>query len=137
MAEQHVLGDDHPDTLSTRHELASMIAWQGRLEEAETAFRDILEAEQRVLGDNHPDTLSTRHELATVIARQGRLEEAGTAFRGVLEAKERVLGIDHPSTAITRQALGRVPHCFKSASLTIMDGSLGAVQGMDLEGGVT
>jgi len=73
-------------------------------------------AEQHVLGDDHPDTLSTRHELATVIARQGRLEEAGTAFRGVLEATERVLGIDHSSTAITRQALGRVPHCFKSAS---------------------
>ncbi len=108
-AERRVLGDDHPDTLTTRHELAWAVALQlGRWKEAEAAYREVLEARRRVLGDDHPDTLATRHALALVVADQGRWGEAEGAFRKVLEARRRVLGDDHPHTLATRLELARM-----------------------------
>ncbi|MGW3152137.1 tetratricopeptide repeat protein, partial [Streptomyces sp. NPDC001177] len=58
------LGPDHPDTLTTRHDLAH---WQGRAGDAAgamAAFAELLPDQQRVLGDDHLHTLTTRHNLA-------------------------------------------------------------------------
>jgi hypothetical protein len=54
-----VLGDDHPDTLTSRNNLASAYASAGRVAEATTLYEQVLTDRQRVLGDDHPDTLST------------------------------------------------------------------------------
>jgi hypothetical protein len=58
------LGPDHPDTLTTRHNLT---LWRGETGDpagAVAAFEELLSDCLRVLGPDHPDTLTTRHNLA-------------------------------------------------------------------------
>ena len=70
------LGEEHPDTLASRGNLA-IVLWQlGRLEEAEAELRAVLEICRRVLGEEHPHTLGSRNNLATVLRDLGRQEEA-------------------------------------------------------------
>ncbi|WP_281361694.1 tetratricopeptide repeat protein [Acrocarpospora pleiomorpha] len=47
----------------------------GRLDEAETEHRAVLELRRRVLGEEHPDTLASRNNLAIVLSNLGGLEE--------------------------------------------------------------
>ncbi|MGK5559421.1 tetratricopeptide repeat protein, partial [Actinomadura kijaniata] len=59
-----VLGPDHPDTLTTRHNLAYWRGEAGDAAGAVTAFEGLLADFLRVLGPDHPHTLTTRHNLA-------------------------------------------------------------------------
>jgi len=61
---RQVLGDDHPDTLTSRAVLAWLAARQRRPAEAEELYRQLLADRSRVLGAGHPDTGTTRNELA-------------------------------------------------------------------------
>ncbi|MFT4217311.1 MAG: tetratricopeptide repeat protein, partial [Micropruina sp.] len=61
---ERILGPEHPNTLTTRHNLA---AWRGEAGDATgavTAFAELLPIQERVLGPEHPNTLTTRHNLA-------------------------------------------------------------------------
>jgi len=65
-----VLGDDHPDTLSARTNLAQALYAVGRTDDALTAFEALLADVHRVLGDDHPHTLATRNNLAAALGRK-------------------------------------------------------------------
>jgi Tetratricopeptide repeat len=55
-----VLGADHPDTLTTRNNIAD---WTGRTGDARGAlalFQALLPDLERVLGADHPNTLTTQ-----------------------------------------------------------------------------
>ncbi|MFI9008856.1 tetratricopeptide repeat protein, partial [Actinosynnema sp. NPDC053489] len=55
-----ILGPDHPDTLTTRGNLAF---WRGRAGDpagAAQATAELLTDHLRILGPDHPDTLTTR-----------------------------------------------------------------------------
>ncbi|MGH4008942.1 MAG: tetratricopeptide repeat protein, partial [Pseudonocardiaceae bacterium] len=101
-------GEEHPDTLTNRNNLASVLRGLGRLEEAETEHRAVLQIRRRVLGEEHPDTLSNRNNLASVLGDLGRLEEAETEHRAVLQIQQRVLGEEHPATLTSRNNLANV-----------------------------
>jgi len=60
---RRVLGDDHPDTLTSRDTLAMLTARSGRRAEARDLYRQVLADRSRVLGPDHPDTRVTRAEL--------------------------------------------------------------------------
>ena len=55
---KQVLGDDHPDTLTSMENLASTYRNQGRWKEAEMLEVVVMEKTKQVLGDDHPDTLT-------------------------------------------------------------------------------
>lgn len=59
-----VLGPDHPDTLTTRSNLARWRGEAGDAVGAAEASEDLLEDMVRVLGPDHPHTLTTRNNLA-------------------------------------------------------------------------
>src|SRR2546428_255679 len=63
-ARRRVLGEDHPDTLSTEHRLGWLIGRQGRYGEAVDIVNQVLGGRRSVLGDDHPDTLSARETPA-------------------------------------------------------------------------
>ncbi len=84
--ETRELGREHPDTLATRHQIASTKANQGHHADAETEYRNILTTELRVLGPDHPTTLTTRHMLAYVMADQGCRTDAAAECRDILTA---------------------------------------------------
>ncbi|CAE7676347.1 klc-2 [Symbiodinium necroappetens] len=120
------LGDSHPETMNSMHNLAYLLTLMGQLEEAEQLFREELEtcrsvhgaqheetvgsamglaeflkdpAEGRAkLGDSHPDTMSSMYSLASLLRLMGQLEEAEQLFREDLETCRSVHGAQHEDT---------------------------------------
>jgi hypothetical protein len=79
-----ILGDDHPDTLTTMNNLAATYRAQGRTGDAASMHEQVLEKSRRILGDDHPDTLTTMNNLALTYRAQGRMAEA-TALQELLD----------------------------------------------------
>ena len=104
-ASERVLGPDHPDTLTSRNNLAYAYRDAGRLDEAITLHEQTLAARERVLGPDHPNTLTSRSNLANAYRAVGRLDEAISLNEQTLAARERVLGPDHPGALTSRNNL--------------------------------
>jgi tetratricopeptide (TPR) repeat protein len=103
-----VLGPDHPDTLSTLHNLA-LVRWkQEKLDEAFKLGRLALEARRRVLGLEHEDSLWTQLNLGMFVADQGRLDEAQRLLGHGVEACMQTLGPNHQHTLYGQMGLGFV-----------------------------
>ena len=100
-----VLGEDHPDTLSSRNNLAAAYRSAGRLDEAISLNEQNLADCVRVLGGDHPQTLLSRFNLAYAYRSAGRLDEAIPLYEQTLADRERVLGGDHPDTLTSRNNL--------------------------------
>ncbi|WP_198359807.1 tetratricopeptide repeat protein, partial [Streptomyces fildesensis] len=62
---EQVLGDTHPDTLTSRNNLASAYQAAGNRAQAIPLLEAVLTQRERVLGDTHPDTLASRNNLAS------------------------------------------------------------------------
>ncbi|MGW1010230.1 alpha/beta fold hydrolase [Streptomyces termitum] len=85
-----ILGEDHADTLASRHKLARAINEQkGREREAEVLLRSIVEAEKQVRGPEHYDTLVVRHTLARTMDALGDHGEAEAEAREILDISRR------------------------------------------------
>ena len=103
-----VQGEDHLDTLATRHDLAAALGVQGRYGEAEQLYRQLLADDDRLRGPDQRETLAARSDLARVIGLQGRYREAEELNRHVLDVQRRVLGPDHPDCLTSRANLARL-----------------------------
>jgi hypothetical protein len=57
------LGADHPSTLTSMDTLASTFWNQGRLEEAEELFVQVMETRKKKPGADHPSTLTSMNNL--------------------------------------------------------------------------
>ncbi|WP_086055253.1 tetratricopeptide repeat protein [Protofrankia coriariae] len=100
-----ILGPDHPDTLTTRGNLAYTYRTAGRVTEAIGLYEQTLTDRLRILGPDHPDTLTTRNNLASAYQTAGRLGEAIGLFEQTLTDRLRVLGPDHPQVVTIRRNL--------------------------------
>jgi tetratricopeptide (TPR) repeat protein len=92
-----VLGEEHPDTLTTRANIAQQMGYQGRYAEAEAEFRDILAIECRpeALGEEHPDTLRTRYWVANMLGQQEKHKEALDITLGIEPLLKKKLPPEH------------------------------------------
>jgi hypothetical protein len=61
--QERVLGAEHPDTLTTRANLARWTGQAGDAAAARDQYAALLPVQERVLGAEHPDTLTTRTNL--------------------------------------------------------------------------
>jgi tetratricopeptide (TPR) repeat protein len=95
---RELLGEEHPDTLTSMANLASTYRNQGRWKEAESLDVQVMEASKRLLGEEHPSTLTSMANLASTYRNQGRWKEAESLEVQVMEAWKRVLGEEHPDT---------------------------------------
>ena len=75
-----MLGKEHPDTLRSVNNLASLYQDQGGCPEAEALYKRALEASERVLGKEHPNTFQIVNNLATLYKAQGRYPEAEALY---------------------------------------------------------
>jgi hypothetical protein len=105
---QHRLGPDHPDTLTTRANLAYWRGEAGDAAGAAAAYEELLADELRVLGPDHPDTLATRANLALWRGEAGDAAGAAAAYEELLADELRVLGPDDSDTLTTRGNLARL-----------------------------
>ena len=70
------LSEEHPDTLASKLNLASILEWHGRTVEATDLLRYLYDATRRVLGPEHPQTLIIEARFASMRANQGNVSEA-------------------------------------------------------------
>ncbi|KAJ7844962.1 hypothetical protein B0H13DRAFT_2286266 [Mycena leptocephala] len=110
---KHVLGDEHPDTLESMGNLASIYHGLGKFHQAKELEVTVLEKRKQVLGDDHPDTLGAMSDLASIHQHLGEFHKAEELKVVVLQKRKHVLGDDHPDTlqamsnlASTYQQLG-------------------------------
>ncbi|KAF6806860.1 Kinesin light chain 5 [Colletotrichum plurivorum] len=96
-----ILGQEHPDTLTSMANLASTFWNQGRWKEAEELEVRVMETSSTVLGEEHPDTLTSMANLALTVWNQGRWKEAEELNVRVMETRKTVLGEEHPSTLMS------------------------------------
>ena len=92
---------DDAATLKARSTLALFDAL-GRLDDSETAWRELAEAKARVLGAGHPDAILALSRHAHVLYEQRRLEEAAAEYRQVEAQRTATLGADHPDAKRAR-----------------------------------
>ncbi len=92
------LGAEHPDTLTSRDNLAALQLALGHIDEADATISQTLEARTRVLGPDAGETLATKSRLALVRQDQQRFDESERIHREVIEAKTRALGPEHRET---------------------------------------
>jgi DNA repair protein RadC len=94
----YVLGDEHPDTLTSMGNLASTYWNQGRWKEAEALEVVVMEKCMYTLGEEHPATLRSMGNLASTYWNQGQWKEAEVLMVVVMEKRKHVLGDEHPDT---------------------------------------
>jgi len=95
------LGEDHPDYLTTLHNLAFLYESQGRYGDAEPLYLKVRDIKKQVLGEEHPSYLITLHNLAGLYFSQAnflKFPNATLLYIQVLKIEAKVLGWKHPST---------------------------------------
>ena len=102
---RRLLGDDHPDTTVSYHNLAVYLVGQGQFAAAQPLCEKSLEIRRRLLGDEHPDTAASYSSLAILLMYQGRYAAAQPLCEQAMEVRRRLLGDDHPATAASYSTL--------------------------------
>ncbi|WP_371598828.1 tetratricopeptide repeat protein [Streptomyces sp. NBC_00564] len=102
---ERVLGDSHPDTLTSRHNLALAYREAGDLGRAIPLLEATLTQYEQVLGDTHPHTLTSRNQLAFTYQAAGDLQRAIPLLEATLTQYEQVLGDTDPHTLTSRNNL--------------------------------
>jgi len=69
---KRILGQEHPDTLASMANLAMTYSKQGRWNEVEELYGQVIQMRTSVLGEEHPDTVTTIANLAMTYRKQGR-----------------------------------------------------------------
>ncbi|UCD76846.1 MAG: serine/threonine protein kinase, partial [Phycisphaerales bacterium] len=100
-----LLGESHPDTLSSHRSLALLYSNQGRLDEAAELSETTYQRRIATLGKEHPDTLQSQNDLALVYFRQGRYDETETLWSETLQLRRRLLGDEHVDTLLSMSNL--------------------------------
>jgi serine/threonine protein kinase/tetratricopeptide (TPR) repeat protein len=103
---RRLLGEEHPDTITSISHMGSLLWVQGRLAHAEPFLREALEKSRRVLGPENRATIAAIGNLGSLLWAQGRLAEAEPFIREALEMTRRVLGEEHPNTLVAIDNMG-------------------------------
>jgi tetratricopeptide (TPR) repeat protein len=90
------LGGQHPDTLISVSNLASVLQYQGKYDDAEKLNRRALEGREKELGNQHPDTLTSVYNLAYLLHKRKRYEEASGFYQRACDGYKQKLGTQHP-----------------------------------------
>ena len=88
---ERVFGAEHPDTVTSYSNLASVYDRQGKYHKAEELYERSLYIREKVLGTEHPDTAMSYSSLASVYERQGKYRKAEELYEKSLRIQERVL----------------------------------------------
>jgi tetratricopeptide (TPR) repeat protein len=106
--QQELLGDTHPDTMTTMNNVGIALKGLGRYEEAEALYLDLIDRRIRELGPTDRSTIITRNNLANLYRDWGKLDDAEQWMRDVVADAETALGVDDPDTLAFRDSLGNI-----------------------------
>ncbi|KAB8238776.1 uncharacterized protein BDW43DRAFT_296212 [Aspergillus alliaceus] len=98
-----------PHALALIHEnefiITDYLASDGRFDEAEVLYSELMKITQKENGLEHPSTLASMARLASAYRNQGRMNEAEKLNVQVMETRKTVLGAEHPHTLISMNNL--------------------------------
>lgn len=94
-----LLGPDHGDTRTTRHQLAILLESRGETQDAMELYRDALRHREETLGRNHRDLIPHLMNLAALLKADNALDAARPLYHRALQIAERQYGNAHPTTA--------------------------------------
>ncbi|MFI6128513.1 tetratricopeptide repeat protein [Micromonospora sp. NPDC051141] len=100
-----LLGEDHPDTLAARGDLAFWRGEAGAPSNAAAAAQRLVADCRRALGPRHRQTLNARHHAAGWHGRAGAPQRAVAELSDLLADRIRILGPDDPDTLNNRNSL--------------------------------
>ncbi|MET9550858.1 SAV_2336 N-terminal domain-related protein [Streptomyces sp. NPDC006627] len=110
-------GEDDPDVLELRAELAVTRHLSGEPDHAVSELREVCHIAGRVLGDDHPKTLTMLARLADAHLAAGEPGTAVALYEQTVAACRRIYGDDAPDTLAVRTELafahgaaGDMPH---------------------------
>ncbi|MHC4942821.1 MAG: tetratricopeptide repeat protein [Planctomycetota bacterium] len=86
------LGEDADDTFLAKNDLATILLYQNRFEEAEPLLQSVVNGWREILGENHNETLTAMNNLAGVLRGLDRLAEAESIYREIMEVRIKNLG---------------------------------------------
>jgi hypothetical protein len=111
-----IQGPRHPDTLTTRANIAFFTDQSGDAAGALRLLQALLPDYLRVFGPEHPDTLIIRENIASFTDQSGDAGEALRLSQALLRDQIRVLGPDHPGTLTNRGNIALfTSHCGDAA----------------------
>ncbi|PIG87103.1 kinesin light chain, partial [Aspergillus arachidicola] len=102
---KQVLGPEHPDTLTSMNNLASIYWNQGRWKEAEELGVQVMELYKQILGPEHPSTLTSMNNLAYTWKRLGKVQDALALMEKCVELRRNLLGPEHPHSVSSSDTL--------------------------------
>ncbi len=108
---QSILGENHPDTLLTAHNLGGVYLTVCKFQLAAPLLVQAFSKRREVLGENHPETMTSMYCLGLLYEREGvkgNIEKARELFEECLKQRSQVLGINHPETCRVRKSLDNV-----------------------------
>ncbi|MEM7352317.1 MAG: tetratricopeptide repeat protein [Acidobacteriota bacterium] len=95
---ESLLGDDHPDTWTSRNNLGEALWALGDRAEARQLFEQTLEARKRLLPPEHPHTSTSMNNLAATLTALGKHADARELHQQTFTLRQRKLGPEHPDT---------------------------------------
>jgi tetratricopeptide (TPR) repeat protein len=105
---RRLLGDGHPDTITTMANLGAVYLNEGKTKEAEKIYAQLVTTGRQVLGAEHPYTLTFMSNLATAYRSEKDYAKAEELYKEVLDARRRTSGENHPDAFMTMTQLGGV-----------------------------
>jgi tetratricopeptide (TPR) repeat protein len=103
---KRILGEEHPDTLTSMSNLGSTFWAQGDHAGARRLHEKVFEVRKRMLGKEHPDTLTSMNNLASILGAQGDHAGARRLHEKAFEVRKRILGEEHSDTLTSMSNLG-------------------------------
>jgi CHAT domain-containing protein/Tfp pilus assembly protein PilF len=102
---EKVLGQEHPDTATSLHNLARLYDETGDYAKAEPLYRRALAIREKALGPEHADTALGLNNLAALYWATGDYAKAEPFLQRALAICEKALGPQHPLTATSLKNL--------------------------------
>ena len=97
-AYKEILGENHPDTLTSLNNLAITYSSLGDYNKALEMKNAVYNARKEILGKKHPDTLTSLNNLASSYSYLGDYNKACELQNAVYNARKEILGEKHPDT---------------------------------------
>jgi tetratricopeptide (TPR) repeat protein len=99
------LGMDHPDTLTSMHELGHAYLWSGMADRAVPVLEETLKRRKATLGPEHVDTLKTMLPLSEAYNVTGKHDQALSLREETFRLRKTTLGPTHPRTLVAMRTL--------------------------------
>ena len=103
-----MLGAEHPNTLTSKNNLAATLMLHGNVAEAFALQQEVLVERHRVLGVDHPSTLSSKHNMASIFWQLAEYQTAVVLMQQAVTGRIKTLGGAHPETQRSMHALAQM-----------------------------